>query len=329
MKSYQVVLPIFLFALLYSTTMFPAITSGTLVQTPNGFIPVNRLRVGDFVVGYCQDCKILVESRVDKIKKKRVKKFFVIKTSKGDLPVSKHHLFWDCVQNKWFEAASLTRRNRLVSCDFDGDGFIFSQVECHGVKKLKRPVIVYEIGLESTHTFFISKSRILTHNFALTIGGTIAFGLGKITFHGLMIGVPLLALHLFGKRSKSQAHIMFDPFNLPGSPNKKPDDEEEKEQEFEIEDRFAQHIFRNEEGHLPYDTPENRKLLLDLVSDQKNFLVKDIHGTNWYSKTLPNGKQLWATTRGYLIRNGGINNIPKTPNSITGLSRLFPPNSKL
>ena len=92
----------------------------------------------------------------------------------------------------------------------------------------------------------------------------------------------------------------------------------------EIFENNEKHIFRDAPGHIP-DTPENRKLLIDVASDPSNLLCTDKHGTQWFAKNTSDGKQIWTTVRNNFIRDGGINDIPRTPNFITGLSRLTPP----
>jgi len=55
-------------------------------------------------------------------------------------------------------------------------------------------------------------------------------------------------------------------------------------------------------------------------NNKKNFLGLDTRGNEWYAEILENGQQVWAQVRNGEIRNGGINNFPKTYNSKTGLS---------
>ena len=53
------------------------------------------------------------------------------------------------------------------------------------------------------------------------------------------------------------------------------------------------HIFRDVSGHLS-DTPENRKLIKDLVNDPANTLGPDRFGNMWHGKTLADGTQVWG-----------------------------------
>lgn len=80
------------------------------------------------------------------------------------------------------------------------------------------------------------------------------------------------------------------------------------------------HIFRNAPGHLPDDTPQNRQLLIDAASDPDNYLGKDKYNNEWYSKLRSDGTQIWVKVRHGVIRNGGVNQTPRTFNPVSGLS---------
>jgi hypothetical protein len=82
----------------------------------------------------------------------------------------------------------------------------------------------------------------------------------------------------------------------------------------------AGHIFRDAPGHMT-DTPISRQLLIETTSNQRNLLGMDKFGNQWFARTLPNGQQIWASVRGNIIRNGGLNESPRGFNANTGLSR--------
>jgi len=214
---------------LLNIDIIPAILKGTLVKTPSGLVPVERLHMGDFVIGYCLDCKKLVQLPIVKIKKKKTDTFFLVKTDGEKLLVSKQHLFFDPAKNRWIKAKSLTNKNYLASCSFDDNNSTLFPIRCHGAIKLKRLVNIYEIGLKFPHTFLVSKSRILTHNFAFTFGAYLSFGLGKVALESVALGIAAFGLALLGKKSKDKTHMIFNPSNFNNFSNKKPDDGNDKE----------------------------------------------------------------------------------------------------
>ena len=80
------------------------------------------------------------------------------------------------------------------------------------------------------------------------------------------------------------------------------------------------HIFREAEGHIP-DTLENRALLVNVANNTENFRGIDKYGNEWYTKILENGKEVWVESRNGKIFDGGVNEIPKSWNSDTGLKK--------
>lgn len=85
-------------------------------------------------------------------------------------------------------------------------------------------------------------------------------------------------------------------------------------------DAQIKHILRKAEGHIE-DTPENRALLESVANNSENYKGTDMHGNRWYSKMLPDSKQIWVSVKNGIIQNGGINDSEHPWNDNTGYSR--------
>ena len=79
------------------------------------------------------------------------------------------------------------------------------------------------------------------------------------------------------------------------------------------------HMFADRPGHLP-DTPENRALLESVANNPNNYLGTDSMNTQWYAQIQADGSQVWARVWNGSIFNGGINEIPREWNPVTGLN---------
>ncbi len=88
-------------------------------------------------------------------------------------------------------------------------------------------------------------------------------------------------------------------------------------------EKNKKHIFDSRDGHL-LDTLHNRERIIDLVKNPKKYLGPDIHDNQWYAEILPDGTQLWGQTRGTIITNCGLNEIPIEYNPTTGLCSIKP-----
>lgn len=76
-----------------------------------------------------------------------------------------------------------------------------------------------------------------------------------------------------------------------------------------IAESAAEPIFRDAEGHLAEDTPENRALIESVVKPE-NYVRTGGEGDVLYRETLSNGTQAWAKVFNGAITNGGLNQVP-------------------
>lgn len=67
------------------------------------------------------------------------------------------------------------------------------------------------------------------------------------------------------------------------------------------------HIFRNREGHLMKDTPENRAIIAQATMSRENYVGTDKDGNEIYLKKNSDGTQSWAEVRDGVIRDSGLN----------------------
>jgi len=202
----------------FNSTIFPAIASGTLVATPNGHIPIEKLRVGNKVVGYCHKCKSLLETPIKKIKRKIIEEIFVILTETEKIEVSKDHLFYNPSKKKFVRAKDIKCSDGLMSCNFNENNFSLKPIKCNCPKKIIKNAWAYDIELEEPKLFFVSESLILVHNDGgLIIGITLTWGLGSICLEGLSIGIPLLGgallSYTFGK-AYNKYHFRCNPAKI-------------------------------------------------------------------------------------------------------------------
>lgn len=77
-------------------------------------------------------------------------------------------------------------------------------------------------------------------------------------------------------------------------------------------------MFGDRPGHI-LDTPENRKLILEVANNIDCELGTDIFNTVWYAKTNGDGTQVWVQCHKGTICNAGVNNEPQPFDSKYGL----------
>ena len=109
------------------------------------------------------------------------------------------------------------------------------------------------------------------------------------------------------------------------NPNNIPDELKEKVKMPKNDDQIK-HIMREDEGHLP-DTPENRKLLVDLANDTKAHVGQDARGIDWHASYNEDGSQNWVSHRKGTIQDGGRNKVPRQFDEDTGMTNNARKNS--
>ncbi len=71
--------------------------------------------------------------------------------------------------------------------------------------------------------------------------------------------------------------------------------------------------------------PTNRRLLLDVAKDPKNFLGVGKYGKSWHAKMRKDGSQVWTFSQNGEIRDGGLNMTPRSFHPETGLASPVKP----
>lgn len=79
------------------------------------------------------------------------------------------------------------------------------------------------------------------------------------------------------------------------------------------------HIFGDRKGHVPA-TEENKKMMLDVANDVRNFRGIDKHGNAWHIKLSDEGKQIWVRSQNGTINECGVNDVPREWDDESGLN---------
>jgi len=303
----------------------------------------------------------LLEVVITNISNRVVDKVVLIKTDMGDMQTDEEQLFWEFENNSFVKAKDLKPGNIFINISDDAFDFcqclavvtLDSSTVLYDLT-LEEPHIFFVSEAQIlVHNFF----PVL----AIGLGIDFVFGssLSSVAFAGLgaclgVLGVNILKISMdnnfqvsnpFNKVRKKhrwwRIHLWRHHKKRPGKePGKGPNfsweatipaviDKAEKEVEavgdnvirFTENNSMLNHMFRNSDGHIALDTPENRSLVESIIKDKVNFFGKDKYGTGWFAKIMEDGTQVWAKVRGNVIRDGGINKIPKVWDPQTGFCK--------
>ena len=314
--------------LFFTTLLFgEGFVAGTLLKAPDGYVAIEELAVGNYVV--CRDG--------DGTNTVGVVTNYHSHEASHVIRLCFEHVVVICAQDQlfyvskeigWQEAKNLAVGDAVINCT--GEVCIVAAIEV--CDELQR---IYDITVEDYHNFYVTESELLVHNMllvAVPAAPAIATALVVTAVKTATIATAAAGFiySIFWNIKHRNDRVSDKHGTSNGGPQRCVCGHYCQSgcncgcscgcgHKIKIFEKNSKHIFRNASGHLS-DTPENRQLLLDLVSDSKNFLGVDKHGNHWFARTLPNGSQVWASVRDNCIRNGGINKVIKNFNSETGLS---------
>ena len=132
--------------------------AGTLIETENGGIPIEKITAGMLVYAHNPDTGETELKEVVQTFVNETNELVHIKVNGEEIISTPTHPFW-VPQKGWTDAIQLRAGDRLQL--LNGEYVIIEQVQ-HEI--FEAPVTVYNFEVEDFHTYYVSDSAILVHN---------------------------------------------------------------------------------------------------------------------------------------------------------------------
>ena len=149
-------------ALITTSSLIPeGFNGGTLVKTPQGYIPIEFIEPGDLVFCF-NDYGELVATRVTQVNVTVTSQAFLFSTDNRTDGVCSFiadydQLLYVIPDRDWFRANMLQRGHQLLNCRHH-------PVRIQAMQYLHRDITVYALSVEKYHNYFISHDDILARN---------------------------------------------------------------------------------------------------------------------------------------------------------------------
>lgn len=129
--------------------------AGTLVWTNKGLLPIEKLAVGDIVMG--RDDKTFEDApqRISKLFNREVSRYYELDTGYEKILVTEEHPYWLQGQG-WTPVAELKAGDVLARAEGD--------IQVHKIKFIQGPASVYNFTVEKTHSYFVGPNKLWVHN---------------------------------------------------------------------------------------------------------------------------------------------------------------------
>ncbi|MBI2352808.1 hypothetical protein HYV11_01020 [Candidatus Dependentiae bacterium] len=202
----------FLFYFIVIFSFFHAIHSGfsgaTLVKTPDGYIPIKQLKVGDQVYGVSKEGTVSPTIITHKVKCKK-STYFSIYIENQELIIAQSQKFLLPLKHLWKKTKKLHEKDVVLTAFHDS-------IQVRVVKQKHKPKKFYDLRLQKDHAFLVTSQDIIVHNMPLfNIGVLISFGGMKCAVETVWAGVCFFGLWLGSKFLRSEKNVV--PVLLPAT----------------------------------------------------------------------------------------------------------------
>ena len=132
--------------------------AGTLVESQNGHIPIETVKVGDYVYAENPETGEKALKQVVQTFVNQTDELVHVKVDNQTISATPNHPFYS-PEKGWVEAVDLRADDRLILRS--GEIVIVEDVQ---FEVLETPVTVYNFEVEDFHTYYVTSSSVLVHN---------------------------------------------------------------------------------------------------------------------------------------------------------------------
>ncbi len=144
---------------LYAFAPSPAcFLKGTLIYTPNGYVPIEDLKVGEEVYSYNEKTKEIEISKLTQVFIRQATNYMKVTLKTGTvIYVTPEHPFYDKETETW----KPIKASKVGDKFMDEEG---NEIEIASIEENEKEVTVYNLEVDGNHDYFVSKDNILVHN---------------------------------------------------------------------------------------------------------------------------------------------------------------------
>ncbi len=138
--------------------------AGTKISTDKGLVNIEDIKVGDLVLSKNEYTGEVDYKRVLGTFNKKAKKLIKMKINGEFFESTPGHRFWSIDKNSstggnWVEASKLGKKSQLLNSDN-----MIQSIKSISEVEVEKEITVYNFEVESWHSYFIGKNKILVHN---------------------------------------------------------------------------------------------------------------------------------------------------------------------